>query len=83
MGHLERRHALATTVSDELEGVATLREARGSEQVHFEEIADHLNDFADITPEARDTIDALARFLARVEDEPHEHDARDHTEISD
>jgi hypothetical protein len=74
---------MATTASDELEGVATLREARGSEEVHFEEIADHLNDFAAITPEARNTIDALARFLARVEDEPHEHDDRDHTEISD
>ena len=74
---------MATTASDELEGVAALREARGSEEVHFDEIADHLNDFAAITPEVRDTIDALARFLARVEDEPHEHDDRDHTEISD
>jgi hypothetical protein len=74
---------MATTASDELEGVAALREARGSEKVRFEEIADHLNDFAVIMPEARDTIDALARFLARVENEPHEHDARDHTEISD
>jgi hypothetical protein len=74
---------MAATRSSELEGVSTLREARGGEQVHFEEIADHLNDFADITPESRGTIDALARFLARVEDEPHEHDDRDHTEISD
>jgi uncharacterized protein DUF6104 len=74
---------MATAASDELEGVATLREARGSEEVHFEEIADHLNDFVGIRPETRDTIDALARFLARVENEPHEHDARDHTEISD
>jgi Family of unknown function (DUF6104) len=74
---------MAATRSSELEGVSTLREARGSEQVRFEEIADHLNDFAAITPESRGTIDGLARFLARVEDEPHEHDDRDHTEISD
>jgi hypothetical protein len=74
---------MATTASNELEGVTALRETRGGEAVRFEEIADHLNDFADITPEARGTIDSLARFLARVEDEPHEHDARDHTEISD
>jgi hypothetical protein len=74
---------MATTTPEELEGVATLRAARGEEQVHFAEVADHLNDFVDIRPETRDTIDALGRFLARVEDEPHEHDRRTHTEASD
>lgn len=40
----------------------------------FADVADHFEDYVLRRPEARDTIDDLASFLAGVEDVDHEHD---------
>jgi len=54
-------------------GIDTLRAKRGEEQVTFDDVADHLVDFAERHPDAANTVDALARFLAGVEDVDHDH----------
>jgi hypothetical protein len=54
-------------------GVEWLRDRRGHERVSFDEVADHLEDFIREHPSTRDTVDALAAFLAQVEDLDHEH----------
>lgn len=54
--------------------VQRLRDKRGHEQVTFDDVADHLEDFVRRRPHARSTIDELAAFLARVEDVDHEHE---------
>jgi hypothetical protein len=56
-----------------IEAVEWLRDRRGHEQVSFDDVADHLEDFVRVRPETRETIAALATFLARVEDLSHEH----------
>ena len=56
------------------EGVEELRKKRGEEEVTFGNVADHLNDYADRHPEARETVEDFARFVANVEDIDHEHD---------
>jgi len=56
------------------DGIDTLRAKRGEEEVTFDDVADHLVDFAERHPEAATTVDALARFLAGVEDVDHDHD---------
>jgi hypothetical protein len=58
----------------ETEGVQGLRSKRGHEQVTFDDVADHLEDFVRRHPHARATVDELAAFLARVEDVDHEHE---------
>ena len=58
-----------------MDGVRLLRRRRGSEQVMFDDIADHLVDYADRHPDACGTIDRLARFLAEIERVPHDHRA--------
>ncbi len=55
-------------------GIDTLRGKRGAQQVTFDDVADHLVDFAELHPETADTVDALAHFLAGVEDVDHDHD---------
>ena len=55
-------------------GVDRLRAKRGHEQVTFDDVADHLEDFVRRRPEARATIEAFAAFLAGVEDVDHEHE---------
>jgi hypothetical protein len=57
------------------DGVQDLRDKRGDQEVTFADVADHLEDFVLRRPEARETIDELASFLARVEDVDHEHEA--------
>lgn len=59
----------------DMDGVARLRARRGAEKVTFDNVADHLVDFADRDPAARDVIDRLAGFLAEVERVDHDHDA--------
>jgi hypothetical protein len=54
--------------------VEWLRDRRGHERVSFDEVADHLEDFARVNPSAHETVDRLAAFLARVEDVDHEHE---------
>lgn len=57
-----------------MDGVAKLREQRGDEQVTFNDVADHLVDFVDRDPAARDVVDRLAAFLAEVERVDHSHE---------
>jgi uncharacterized protein DUF6104 len=55
-------------------GVDMLRMARGSEQITFNDVADHLEDFVRTDPDAAQTIDRLGTFLAMVELVEHDHD---------
>lgn len=57
-----------------MDGVERLRAKRGHEQVTFDDVADHFEDFVRRRPEARATIEAFAVFLAQVEDVDHEHE---------
>jgi hypothetical protein len=56
-------------------GIDRLRAKRGEEQVTFNDVADHLVDFAEREPESAEVLDRLAHFLAGVEDVDHDHDA--------
>lgn len=56
-------------------GIDILRAKRGDERVTFADVADHLVDYSERHPDAAATVDALARFLAGVEDVRHDHDA--------
>ena len=40
----------------------------------FDDVADHLVDFAAAHPQHRDAVDRVAGFLARVEQTEHDHD---------
>jgi Family of unknown function (DUF6104) len=55
-----------------LSGIQQLRDRRGSEQVTFNDVADHLVDFAERHPHLRPDVDSLASFLA-AELHPHQH----------
>jgi len=55
-------------------GVDGLRRKRGDEEVSFADVADHLDDYVAREPASAPTVDALARFLAGVEDMSHEHE---------
>src|SRR3981081_3838694 len=57
------------------EGIQRLRAQRGHERVTFADVADHLVDYVERTPEARQVVDELAGFLAGVGDVAHDHDA--------
>ena len=57
-----------------MDGVRRLRAERGEEQVTFNDVADHLVDFVDRDPAARDVLDRLATFLAGVEKVDHSHE---------
>jgi hypothetical protein len=59
------------------QGVEELREKRGEEEVTFGNVCDHLNDYADRHPEARETVEDFARFVANVEDIDHDHEGRE------
>ena len=58
----------------EMEGLRRLRDKRGEDEVTFNDVADHVEDFVRRDPGARDTLDRFAGFLARVEDVDHEHE---------
>lgn len=57
-----------------MDGVERLRAKRGHEQVTFDDVADHFEDFVRRRPEAGEMIEAFAAFLAGVEDVDHEHE---------
>ena len=57
-----------------MDGVQALRDRRGDEEVTFDNVADHLVDFAERHPDAAAVVDRLARFLANVEEVHHEHE---------
>jgi Family of unknown function (DUF6104) len=53
-------------------GIEELEERRGEERVPLSWVAGRLRDFVDENPEAEDTVDRLATWLARLDDEPDE-----------
>lgn len=59
---------------NEMEGLQRLRDERGEEEVTFNDVADHVEDFVRREPDARTILDRFAGFLARVEDVDHQHD---------
>ena len=56
--------------------ILRLRDKRGGQKVTFDQVADHMSDFARLHPDARPVIDGLAGFLADIEERPHPHDGR-------
>ena len=58
------------------DGIKLLTERRGSEQVTFKDITDHMADYLDRFPDEEHPVDKLAKFLAGVEDIDHDHSVR-------
>ena len=50
-------------------GIEELEERRGTEQVAVSWLAERLRDFVDEHPEAESTVDSLAIWLARLDDD--------------
>jgi hypothetical protein len=50
-------------------GIEELDDRRGDEQVSISWLAERLRDYVDDHPEAEATIDSLASWLARLEDD--------------
>jgi hypothetical protein len=50
-------------------GIEELQERRGAEQVALSWLAERLRDFVDEHPEAEATVDALASWLARLDED--------------
>lgn len=50
-------------------GIEELEERRGAEQVALGWLAQRLRDFIDEHPDAEGTVDALASWLARLDDD--------------
>ncbi|HEV2686158.1 MAG TPA: hypothetical protein VGW79_05930, partial [Actinomycetota bacterium] len=48
-------------------GVDLLRKLRGGERASFQEVADHMSDYAKLHPGALRAIEAFARYLAEVD----------------
>jgi hypothetical protein len=61
-------------MEERVDGVRQLRDKRGEEDVSFNDVADHVEDFVRRDPGSRDTLDRFAAFLARVEDVHHDHE---------
>jgi hypothetical protein len=53
-------------------GIEELAERRGSEQVTLSWLAEQLRDFVDEHPDAESTVDQLATWLARLDDDADE-----------
>ena len=50
-------------------GIEELEDRRGHEQVALSWLAERLRDFVDEHPDAEATVDALASWLARLDDD--------------
>jgi hypothetical protein len=50
-------------------GIEELEERRGTEQVSVSWLAERLREFVDERPEAEGTVDGLASWLARLDDD--------------
>jgi hypothetical protein len=50
-------------------GIEELEERRGAEQVAVSWLAERLRDFVDEHPDAESTVDSLASWLARLDDD--------------
>ncbi|HET6792956.1 MAG TPA: DUF6104 family protein [Acidimicrobiales bacterium] len=72
----------ATVQVAEPAGVAALRRRRGSQEVKFSQVADHLTDFVARNPDDTAVVDRLGAFLARVESIDHDHDAPTSSSLS-
>lgn len=59
------------------ESIALLREIRGQEQVTFDDICDHLEEFVSLRPAYETAVAAVASYLRHVEFEPHRHPERE------
>jgi len=53
-------------------GIEELEDRRGAEQVALSWLAERLRDFVDEHPDAEATVDALASWLARLDDDAEE-----------
>ena len=53
-------------------GIEELTERRGSEEVALSWLAERLRDFVDEHPDAESTVDQLASWLARLDDDADE-----------
>ncbi|MFY9890421.1 MAG: DUF6104 family protein [Streptosporangiaceae bacterium] len=53
-------------------GIEELEERRGTEQVALSWLAERLRDFVDENPDAEATVDRLASWLARLDEETDE-----------
>ena len=53
-------------------GIEELEERRGAEQVALGWLAERLRDFVDEHPDAESTVDQLASWLARLDDDAEE-----------
>jgi hypothetical protein len=60
------------------DGIDLLRKLRGPEQVTFNDVADHLDDFVRQNPKDAHAIDAFARFIAEVATVDHNQVEHDH-----
>lgn len=50
-------------------GIEELQERRGDEQVSLDWVAERLREFVDLHPELESSVDLLATWLARLDDE--------------
>jgi DNA-binding transcriptional LysR family regulator len=53
-------------------GIEELEERRGADQVTFSWLAERLRDFVDEHPDAESTVDSLASWIARLDDDADE-----------
>jgi hypothetical protein len=58
-------------------GLEELEERRGEDRVTLAWLAERLREFIDARPDAASEIDALASWLARLDDDPDELDEED------
>jgi hypothetical protein len=65
-------------------GLEELQERRGGERVTLGWLAERLREFIDLHPDAASPVDALATWLARLDDDPDELDGSpDPDELAD
>jgi hypothetical protein len=58
-------------------GLEELEERRGEDRVTLAWLAERLREFIDLHPDAQAPIDALASWLARLDDDPDDLDDRE------
>jgi hypothetical protein len=65
-------------------GLEELAERRGEDRVTLSWLAERLREFIDLHPDAASPVDALASWLARLDDDPDElAEAEDADELAD
>jgi Family of unknown function (DUF6104) len=61
-------------------GLEELEERRGEDRVTLGWLAERLREFIDLHPDAESPVDALASWLARLDDDPDDPDGLDDKE---